>query len=227
LFFSTQYDGLWCTTNLTAPAPNFFAVTNYPFKQPVRIFYDPYDTNRLWVTSFGHGMYVGLFRTNATPPVAFPPGDVNDDQHVTGSDSLLINQVLVGLRNPTSAVFQATGFANGDVNRDTAVAGADSLLINQVAVGLRSYLTTRIEPGSRLSTEATPIIIYGVGFPTNATPSVHIAAPVGLALSNVTVVSRERIAATVPPGGGLGTGKVEVVGSPAHGVLSFGEFVNQ
>jgi hypothetical protein len=35
------------------------------------------------------------------------------------------------------------------------------------------------------------------------------------------------ITATVPPGGGIGTGTVEVISSPTNGVLSFGRFVNE
>jgi photosystem II stability/assembly factor-like uncharacterized protein len=227
MFFGTQYDGLWCTTNLTATMPTFFEVTNYPFRQPVRTFFNPHNTNEVWVTSFGHGMYVGLLSTNAISPTVFPPGDVDGDLHVTGADSLLINQELVGLRSSNDTIFAAAGFANGDVNQTTGVTGGDSLLINQVLAGLRSYVTTKILPGSHSNSLETPVTIFGIGFPTNEIPVVSIGAPVSLTLSNVVVISREQITAVVPAGGGTGTGMVNVVATQTNGVLSFGRFVNQ
>ncbi len=158
--------------------------------------------------------------------IVYPPGDINGDQRVTGADSLLINQVVVGLRSNTHPVFAATGFANGDVNTNNAVTGADSLLINQTIVGLRSYLVTKVLPSSHTSTEATTVTIYGVGFPTNSVPAVSIGSPVSLALTDVVVVSREQITATVPSGGGPGTGTVHVMYASTNGVLSFAQFRN-
>ncbi len=161
-----------------------------------------------------------------TRPV-FPPGDVNADSHVTGADSLLLNQVIVGLRSMTSSVFATAGFSNGDVNTNNVVTGGDSLLINQVIVGLRSYITTKILPNSRTNNVPTAVTIYGIGFPTNSVPTVSIGAPVSLTLTNVAVVNREQITALVPAGGGLGTGTVNVIYASTNGVISFGRFINQ
>jgi PKD repeat protein len=159
--------------------------------------------------------------------VAFPPGDVNGDGKVTGSDSLLIHQVLVGLRSNSHSVFAAAGFGNGDVNTNVAVINADSLLINQVLGGVRSYIATTILPLSHSSNQTTAVTIFGIGFPTNGPPpTVKIESPVDLMLTNV-VLSRERITATVPPGGGLGTGTVPVTFPSVNGVISFGRFGNQ
>lgn len=158
---------------------------------------------------------------------AYPPGDVNGDTHVTGADSLLINQVLVGLRPSTSAVFNVTGFANGDVNQSSTVTGGDPLLINQTLVGLRTYLVTKIVPNVRTNIVPTPVTIYGLGFPTNTASAVTIGSPVNLTLTNVVVISREQINALVPAGGGIGTGTVNVTATPSNGVTSFGRFINQ
>ncbi len=113
------------------------------------------------------------------------------------------------------------------MNTNNVVSGADSLFINQVLVGLRSYLVTKILPASHASNETTAVTIYGIGFPTNEVPVVQIGSPVDLMLRNVLVVSREQITAVVPPGGGLGTGKVEVIFVSTNGVVSFGRFINQ
>jgi hypothetical protein len=161
-----------------------------------------------------------------TGSVLYPPGDVNGDGRVTGSDSLLINQVLVGLRGSNDPVFTAATFANGDANRSASVTGGDSLLINQVMVCLRSYVVTKIAPDSRSNDEPTPVTILGIGFSTNAPASVTIGPPVNLPLANVIVASREQINAVVPPGGGAGSGAVHVMSSPSNGVISFAEFLN-
>lgn len=157
----------------------------------------------------------------------YPPGDVNADQRVTGADSLLINQVLVGLRSNTHPIFAVAGFANGDVNTNGVVSSADSLLINQTLVGLRPYVVTEALPAARTNIEPVSLSIFGMGFPTNEVPAVSIGAPVSLTLSNVVVVSREQITATVPAGGGIGTGIVQVLYASTNGVLSFGQFINQ
>lgn len=159
--------------------------------------------------------------------VVYPPGDVNADLHVTGADSLLINQALVSLRATNDAAFATAGFQNGDVNQDGQVTGADSLLMNQVLVSLRAYVVTKVLPALRTNTVPTSVTIYGVGFPTNGVTGVTIGAPVNLTLSNVVVVSREQITALVPAGGGTGTGTVNVAATGTNGVVSFGRFINQ
>jgi hypothetical protein len=159
--------------------------------------------------------------------IAYPPGDVNGDTHVTGVDSLLINQVIVGLRSNTHPIFAVAGFNNGDVNATASVNGADSLLIDQVLVGLRAYATTEILPRSHSSNETTAVAIFGIGFPTNSVPIITIGPPVNLTLTNVAVINRELISATVPPGGGPGTGTVSVLAFPTNGIISFGKFINQ
>jgi PKD repeat protein len=158
---------------------------------------------------------------------AYPPGDVSGDQHVTGGDSLLINQALVGLRATNDAAFQVAGFANGDVNQTNDVSGADSLLINQVLQSRRAYVVTRIEPASGTNAAPTPVIIYGIGFPTNGVDEVNIGPPVDVVLSNVVVLSAERIEALVPAGGQPGTGLVNVVSASSSNVISFARFMSQ
>jgi hypothetical protein len=55
---------------------------------------------------------------------------------------------------------------------------------------------------------------------------VSIGAPVTLKLTNVVVISREQITATVLTGGGPGTGTVNVISATTNGVISFGRFIN-
>jgi len=59
LFLTTETEGLWYTTNARAAAPLFLPVTNYPFRQPERVFFNPHRPREVWVTSFGHGLRTG------------------------------------------------------------------------------------------------------------------------------------------------------------------------
>ncbi len=163
--------------------------------------------------------------TSAQTNEFYPPGDVNGDFHVTGADSLLINQVMVGLRSNTHPIFAVTGFENGDVNDNGTVSGADSLVINQVMVGLRAHVTTAIFPFARTNPVPMPVTVFGIGFPTNTPPLITIGSPINVTLSNVVVVNREQITAMLPAGGGWGTGTVSVAGTITNGVTSFGKFI--
>ncbi len=58
LYLSTEAQGLWKTTNLTDPTPTFTLVEGYLFKEPVRIFFNPYDSSEIWTVSYGAGMHV-------------------------------------------------------------------------------------------------------------------------------------------------------------------------
>ncbi len=58
-YYSTERRGLWFTANIHDAEPSFTPVDSYPFRQPLRVFFNPYDEHEVWVTSFGSGMRVG------------------------------------------------------------------------------------------------------------------------------------------------------------------------
>ena len=59
LYFTTETDGLWYCSNATNASPTFSQVASYPFRHPVRVFFNPYKNTEVWVSSFGNGMMVG------------------------------------------------------------------------------------------------------------------------------------------------------------------------
>jgi hypothetical protein len=73
-YLTTDTTGLWYTTNLHAANPTFTQVTSYPFRQPMRVFFNPYDATDIWVTSFGGGLMEG----RTTLPPAVTATQVND-----------------------------------------------------------------------------------------------------------------------------------------------------
>jgi hypothetical protein len=59
LYLTTETDGLWNSTNINAVTPAFTQVAGYPFRQPERVFFNPYQPSEIWVSSFGNGLRVG------------------------------------------------------------------------------------------------------------------------------------------------------------------------
>ncbi len=71
-FVTTETEGLWFTANLQAASPTFQRDAAYPFRQPVRVIYNPNNANEIWVTSFGGGLRVGT--TSGSDDVVFRNG---------------------------------------------------------------------------------------------------------------------------------------------------------
>lgn len=69
IFVTTEAQGLWRSSNINAPVPTFSRVTEYPFQQPERVFFNPYNSNEMWVSSFGNGMKVA--QLNPTGMISF------------------------------------------------------------------------------------------------------------------------------------------------------------
>jgi hypothetical protein len=122
---STEVNGLWYSHNINSPTPIFTEVQSYKFRQPERIFYNPYNVNEVWVTSFGNGIKRGY---TSAPVISlgltvFIEGFWNGVTQVQDT-------VRVYLRNGTSpyvrvdsasAILNASGYAT--VNFPNAVSG--------------------------------------------------------------------------------------------------------
>lgn len=63
VYLTTEGQGLWVSHNINATSPTFSIVPSYPFQQPERVFFNPYNTNQMWVSSFGNGMKMGTLTT--------------------------------------------------------------------------------------------------------------------------------------------------------------------
>ncbi len=73
MYCTTEIEGLWHTNNLNVASPAFTQLAQYPFRQPERIFFNPYGgSTDIWVTSFGNGMKIG---SSCVPPVPVIDGD--------------------------------------------------------------------------------------------------------------------------------------------------------
>jgi photosystem II stability/assembly factor-like uncharacterized protein len=57
-WMTTETDGLWHCTDFNTTA-TFVQETTFPFRQPERVFYNPYNNSEIWITSFGGGIMKG------------------------------------------------------------------------------------------------------------------------------------------------------------------------
>ncbi len=60
MYLTTETDGMFVTRDLQDDEPRFRPVEGYPFRQPLRLFFNPRDVHELWATSFGGGLRATL-----------------------------------------------------------------------------------------------------------------------------------------------------------------------
>ncbi len=63
-YMTTETEGLWYTANINAATPSFSQVSGYPFRQPNRVYFNPYNQNQIWINSFGNGIRMGDLTTD-------------------------------------------------------------------------------------------------------------------------------------------------------------------
>ncbi|MCB0667971.1 MAG: T9SS type A sorting domain-containing protein, partial [Saprospiraceae bacterium] len=66
MYVTTEAEGLWYTNSLNQTGPEFSLVETYPFQHPMRVFFDPYEPGKIWITSFGNGIRVGTTTGTST-----------------------------------------------------------------------------------------------------------------------------------------------------------------
>ena len=54
--------------NMAATTPTWSLVSSYPFRQPERVYFNPFNQTKMWVSSFGNGMKIG----SSAPPTGMP-----------------------------------------------------------------------------------------------------------------------------------------------------------
>lgn len=68
LYAATATSGLQYSANAGQATPTFTSLTTYPFRNPKRVYFNPYNSNEVWVASNGNGLRVGTSPT-VTPTV--------------------------------------------------------------------------------------------------------------------------------------------------------------
>ena len=129
IFMTTETNGLWVSGNINAATPTFSIVQSYPFQQPERVFFNPFNSNEMWVTSFGNGMKMGTttvtgnieFGTNTSNEINVYPNPAStllniDSKSIAGKyDAVEIFDLTGRIVSKTSGIstVNVSGFENG------------------------------------------------------------------------------------------------------------------
>lgn len=99
LYVTTEDEGLW----FTADGADFEQLETYHFQHPMRVFFNPYDADEVWVTSFGNGLQIGA--TGST--TAFAP---TSGWSVVLNPTIVSEKLALTLELPEAAALQITAF---------------------------------------------------------------------------------------------------------------------
>ena len=128
VFLTTEQNGLWTSTDITLPNPNFSLVSNYPFRQPERVYFNPFNTKEIWISSFGNGMKSGLITSTGIQFSDETPNDLevfpnpssgkvfvklNDNKEKINSIIVFDIQGKQIMQLPDCKVLDLSGFPNG------------------------------------------------------------------------------------------------------------------
>ena len=64
-FLTTEMQGLWVCQNMNTATPVWNLVESYQFRQPERVFFNPFNVDEMWVASFGNGMKTGSMKATS------------------------------------------------------------------------------------------------------------------------------------------------------------------
>ncbi len=109
VYLTTEQQGLWMTNDISVANPVFTQVQGYDYRQPERVFFNPFNPSEIWVSSFGNGMRTG----NLT---------------VTGTHETALENTLQVFPNPAKDFFTVSSESQGTL-----------LLYNLEGLLIRSY----------------------------------------------------------------------------------------
>jgi len=92
-FVSTETQGLYLMYNINKATPFFQLVNTYIFRQPERMFFNPYKIGELWVTSFGNSLKVGHVKKGQG----------------SGLQTISKNEIVTVFPNPSNGVLNIQG----------------------------------------------------------------------------------------------------------------------
>jgi hypothetical protein len=75
-YLTTETQGLWISGDMNSTLPSWALVSSYPFRQPHRVFFNPFALNEVWVTSFGNGMKTGDLNATGTRSIDGADGEL-------------------------------------------------------------------------------------------------------------------------------------------------------
>ena len=127
LYMTTEENGLLFSGNINSASPTITPVMSYPFDQPERVFFNPYNTSQIWVTSFGNGIRIGSTQSL--------PGTLSITAPKAGTAQISLEQA-----SPEAAysILASTNLINW-ISLGTNIAGANGAFQFNDAAATNSY----------------------------------------------------------------------------------------
>ncbi|MCU0433230.1 MAG: T9SS type A sorting domain-containing protein [Bacteroidia bacterium] len=129
LYMTSEQDGLWYCANVNTTTPVFTPVLSYHFRQPERVFFNPYIPGEMWVTSFGNGMQVAQLSTGHSATAELTHTLDVFPNPVTGA-------VLTLLNNGTAQTAQLIDLSGRMLLNVSLQPGRNEIDISQLATGV-------------------------------------------------------------------------------------------
>lgn len=152
VFLTTETEGLWHTANIHVASPVFSRVTNYPFRQPERVYYNPYNANEVWVTSFGNGLRVGV-NGSTPPPSPSAPTITQQPQNVSANAGQAVSFTVTA---------SGSGLSYQWFKGGVAIAGATSATLTFASVQAADAGTYQVSvtgPGGTAQSSAVTLTV--------------------------------------------------------------------
>ncbi|HYV95337.1 MAG TPA: T9SS type A sorting domain-containing protein [Chitinophagales bacterium] len=158
IYMTTETKGLWTCANVNDVTPVFSQVTSFPFRQPERVYFNPYNANEIWVTTFGNGMRVGTITGCTLPTVSISAGGATT---VCKPDVVTLNSTTTGSvtsyqwkkggtnqSGATNSSYTATKTGTYSVTVTNACGTATS---NSISVTVNAKPAATISPGGTVN----------------------------------------------------------------------------
>ncbi|MBA3828148.1 MAG: T9SS type A sorting domain-containing protein [Taibaiella sp.] len=122
-YLTTETQGLWMSGNINAASPTFTLVNSYPFRQPERVYFNPYNQNEMWVTSFGNAMKMGLvtgpsgvaYFSNEAARLVVYPNPATNSVFITMTDKAGFGSAKISVYNTTGQLVTEVEAPNSSV----------------------------------------------------------------------------------------------------------------
>lgn len=155
IYMTTETQGLWSCDNVNDSTPLFSQVASYPFRQPERVYFNPFVAGEVWVTSFGHGMRVGSaciapsVTISAGGPITFcKGGSVELTASSNGSVTYQWKKNNANISGATAATYTASKSGNYNL---TVVGTCGTSTSNTIVVTQNSNPVATIIPAGTVN----------------------------------------------------------------------------
>lgn len=184
LYLTTRFGGLWKTDDCRAATPVFTRVSSYGFRAPERVYYDPNDHDKLWITSNGFGIAEARRQTTfdewqtrwfnqqtgTAVSEADPEGDglANAIEYVLRGDPLTSGQVITYIPPSASPISMSFSRNLSATDANTIIESSADLLFWSPLTQCTGTGTWSVPSTGTITQDEDGLVTFTDGVPTGA-----------------------------------------------------------